>query len=247
MDNIEFYEKLRAVPAEAQKKARGTWGEFTDINPMWRIKRMTELFGPCGLGWYVDVKDREVVTSTDGKMQCTFVSVDLYIKVDGDWSKPIHGEGGNTMTSEAKGFLKTSDEAYKMAFTDAISNATKMLGLGADVWFERDSVHGTKYDKEPEQKKASPETKTATILKPTPAPKNQAIDKKVESAPAHTTPNVDNMDRDTLNAYVKKVNDARSSNTLFNKEIVEHIGKAKDWVREDWLKAIKFYVSRYAN
>jgi hypothetical protein len=32
-----------------------------------------------------------------------------------------------------------------MAYTDAISNATKMLGLGADIWFANDK---TKYTEE---------------------------------------------------------------------------------------------------
>ena len=53
MDNLFFYEKGREVPANAKREIDG--GRLkgkTDINPMWRIKKLTELFGPCGIGWY---------------------------------------------------------------------------------------------------------------------------------------------------------------------------------------------------
>ena len=53
MNNLDIYEKVREVPENAQKKIiAGRIKGFTDINPMWRIKALTEQFGPCGIGWY---------------------------------------------------------------------------------------------------------------------------------------------------------------------------------------------------
>lgn len=50
MTNLEIYEKSRTVPKEAKKSiAGGKLKGKTDINPMWRIKKLTELFGPCGV------------------------------------------------------------------------------------------------------------------------------------------------------------------------------------------------------
>ena len=34
----------------------GKLSGFTDINPMWRIQKLTELFGVCGVGWYTEIK-----------------------------------------------------------------------------------------------------------------------------------------------------------------------------------------------
>ena len=62
----------------------------------------------------------------------------LYVKVDGEWSKPIYGTGGNVLLRKGS----ASDEGYKMAFTDALSIACKSLGIGADIWFANDK---TKY------------------------------------------------------------------------------------------------------
>ena len=154
-DNLKIYNDLRNVPKVAQKSFNNGRFSGTDINPMWRIKKLTEEFGACGFGWYYDIASREIITSPDGTM-CAFVAVKLYVKQDGVWSMPIYGEGGNTFVTKTKnGYVQTSDEAYKMALTDAVSNATKQLGLGADIWFEKDV---TKYTK-PQPQATAPEAK----------------------------------------------------------------------------------------
>ena len=58
MDNLRIYNAVRAVPKEAQKPiGAGRLKGMTDINPMWRIKCLTEQFGVCGFGWYYDITD----------------------------------------------------------------------------------------------------------------------------------------------------------------------------------------------
>ena len=59
------------------------------------------------------------------------------------------------VANETKG-LYTSDEAYKMALTDALSVACKALGMGADVYWHG----GTKYT-EPDRAEAPKATQTA--------------------------------------------------------------------------------------
>ena len=151
-NNLRLYEELRAVPKEAQKAFNNGRFSGTDINPMWRIKKLTETFGAAGLGWYTEVVYRHIQEATDGTI-ATFIGINLYVKYGDEWSKPIYGEGGNTFASKTKsGYLSVTDEAFKMAYTDALSNATKALGLGADVWFANDRQHSTKYDLQQERK-----------------------------------------------------------------------------------------------
>ena len=55
MDKMTIYEQCRGVPKDAQKPiAAGRLKGKTDINPMWRIKKLTEIFGPAGIGWKFD-------------------------------------------------------------------------------------------------------------------------------------------------------------------------------------------------
>lgn len=144
MENLDLYQKVRSVPDSAKKTIKGgrTSG-MTDINPMWRIKVLTEQFGPCGIGWYYIPTRKWLETS--GNEIAAFVDIELYIKVDGEWSKPIPGNGGSMFASKEKSGIYVSDECYKMATTDAISVACKQLGIGADVYCDS---YRTKYNKQ---------------------------------------------------------------------------------------------------
>ena len=136
MDNLEIYSRVCEVPGNAQKKiAAGRLKGFTDINPMWRIKKLTEVFGACGIGWYTDDIKHWLEDGADGT-KTAHVTLNLYVKVDGEWSKPIFGIGGASYISNEKSGAYTSDECFKMAYTDALSVACKALGFGADVYWE---------------------------------------------------------------------------------------------------------------
>lgn len=138
MANLEIYNSLRQVPQNAQKPIQaGRLKGMTDINPMWRIKALTELFGPCGIGWRIEVVDKRIIDGSDGQ-KVAVVDALLYIKTDGEWSAPIPGTGGAMLVSNEKNGPYTSDEAFKMAYTDAISVCCKMLGVGADVYWQSD-------------------------------------------------------------------------------------------------------------
>ena len=143
--NMEIYDKVREVPEEAKKTITGgRLKGFTDINPMWRIQTLTELFGPCGIGWFIDPGTFEhwIEEAKNGEAIAN-VKFDLYIKVGDEWSKPILGIGGSRFVTSDKSGQFVSDECYKMATTDAISVACKNLGFGADIYW---SQGRTKYD-----------------------------------------------------------------------------------------------------
>ena len=143
MDNLAIYNAVRKPPAEVLKPiAGGRLKGKTDINPMWRIKALTEQFGMCGIGWkYVIIRQW---LETGGKEEiAAFVNIDLFIKVDGAWSDAIPGTGGSSFVAKENSGMYTSDECFKMALTDAISVACKALGFAADIYWEKDN---TKYN-----------------------------------------------------------------------------------------------------
>lgn len=144
MENLTLYNKFRIVPQEAKKAiVGGRLKGFTDINPMWRIKMLTEQFGPVGVGWYYDITDEKLEKGANDEI-AAFVKINLFVKHKEDWSKPIQGIGGSMFVSKEKNGMYTSDECFKMALTDAISTSCKALGIGADVYFERDKMDGNK-------------------------------------------------------------------------------------------------------
>ena len=149
VDNLRFYEQLRQVPDYALKQiGAGRLKGMSDINPVYRIKAMTEAFGPCGIGWkYVITKQWE---ETFGQEVKVFTNIDLFIKVDGEWSDAIPGTGGSAIVAIERNGAYVSDEAYKMALTDSLSVAMKALGVAADVYYSKDRQcqFDTKYEQQ---------------------------------------------------------------------------------------------------
>lgn len=154
MDNLTVYNAVRAVPKEALKEIQaGRLKGKSDINPMWRLKVLTELFGVCGIGWKYVITKQWLENGANDEI-AAFVNIDLFIKVDGEWSEAIPGTGGSSFVTKERSGLYTSDECFKMALTDAISVACKALGVGADVYWSADA---TKYSKQqPQQGKEPP-------------------------------------------------------------------------------------------
>ena len=165
--NMRIYDAVRAVPEQAKKKITGgRLAGMTDINSMWRIKVLTEQFGPCGEGWYTsDVKYWQDRLDNNGSV-ALFCSLLLHVKIDGAWSQPIYGIGGNTLVAAEKSGLRIDDEAYKKAYTDAISVACKALGIGADVYFEKDVTKYSEYEGESEQPAQKPAKQQQTAQQP---------------------------------------------------------------------------------
>lgn len=142
--NLEIYDKVCKVPAEAIKQiGAGRLKGMSDINPMWRIKCMTEVFGICGIGWKYEVTKQW--TETFGNEIKGFCNINLYIKMNGEWSEPIFGTGGSSFVTQESRGIYVNDEVFKMALTDALSVAMKALGVGASVYYAKDADYSTKY------------------------------------------------------------------------------------------------------
>lgn len=156
MNNLDWYNSWAEVPKNAQKPFDNGNFKGTDINTMWRIKVLTEKFGACGIGWYYNIKRLWSETPENSIDQSgerlSFAEIELFVKDNGEWSKPIAGTGGNKMLAyvKSKDYYKSSDEAYKMAVTDALGNACRNLGIGANTYWANDKTkYADEQDKEP--------------------------------------------------------------------------------------------------
>lgn len=134
MDNLEYWNKLKRPPASALKPiSGGRMNGKTDINPQWRYHAMTEIFGPVGFGWTYSIDKQWTETGATGETMA-FCNVSVTVNRNGEWSKPVPGTGGSTLIQSEKTGLRSNDEAFKMALTDALSVALKMFGVAADIY-----------------------------------------------------------------------------------------------------------------
>ncbi len=138
------------------KRAGGFSG--TAIKPQWVIQRLTEHFGACGVGWGIGEPMFQVVPGHNGEM-LVYCTVQCW---HGGRDYVLHGVGGDKIVSYIKANeqynrperWENDDEAFKKAFTDAVMNAFKFIGVGNDVHMGR--FDDSKYVREVEKEFAEP-------------------------------------------------------------------------------------------
>ena len=168
--NMRFYTRIMTTPKEAQRPFNNGRFSGTDINPMWRIQKLTEIFGPAGQGWWTQNEEFSLVPFEKTGEIAVFCTVEL-VYVDPETkqeSKPIKGVGGNMFVTQRKTGLQLNDEAYKSAYTDALSIACKALGFSHDIYFANDRTKYTEnmYDEPVKQapKQEKPQEESAAEL-----------------------------------------------------------------------------------
>lgn len=137
-DNTAIWEKLSKTDPKHTKGFKRAGGfSGTAVKPQWVVSRLTEEFGSVGVGWGHNEPSFQLVPGDNREMlvfctvQCwhterenTFFGVGgdkvvTYIKANEQYNRPERWEN--------------DDEAFKKAFTDAIMNAFKFLGVASDV------------------------------------------------------------------------------------------------------------------
>ena len=143
-DGLHIWSALETTdPAFTKNFKKGGGFSGTDINPMWRWRRLTERFGPCGAGWKYRVVEHGIHHPGDEIVVWVLAELSV-VGGDGEWNDPIPAFGGSKLLearNSGKSFV--NDEAWKMALTDALGKASSMLGLCADVYLG--AFDGSKY------------------------------------------------------------------------------------------------------
>lgn len=129
-DKTDLWDRLgKTNPIHTKSFSRSGGFKGTAIKPMHSFHRMTEEFGACGQGWGVNQPSFQVVPGTDGET-LVYCTASIW---HGDRANVVYGVGGDKVVVKYSSGLKSDDEAFKKAFTDAITNALKLIGVGADV------------------------------------------------------------------------------------------------------------------
>ena len=136
-NNTRIWDVLfKTDPVHTKQFSRAGGFKGTAISPMWAVQRMTELFGPIGDGWGVEVRKTEVIQSPHTPEALVFCLVAVWYrespKEDLKYVGPQWG-GDRVFSTRKDGSIVADDEAFKKAATDGMSKCLSYLGLGADV------------------------------------------------------------------------------------------------------------------
>lgn len=127
-------------------------GTLTAVNPMYNIRRATELWGPCGGRWGFEVQEQRYAKGRTliDKDNCQFaerfhtVIVKLWYPTNDDPKGPcgyIEHAGGTTVCGvDSQGRAFSEHDHLKCSITDAVSKALSLLGFSADLWLQPKSV-----------------------------------------------------------------------------------------------------------
>lgn len=132
-DNMRIWSAIEKTdPAHTKGFKRSGGFSGTALKPMWVWQRLTEQFGPFGEGWGCD--QPQFTTIPAGNEVLVYCTVSGW---HGSRDNVLWGVGGDKVIAETKNGPKADDEAFKKAFTDALMNAFKFIGVGADVHMGR--------------------------------------------------------------------------------------------------------------
>jgi hypothetical protein len=177
--NMKIWEALgKTAPQHTKsfKRAGGFGG--TAIKPIYTTQKMTEVFGPAGMGWGMGEPSFQVVPGHNGEV-LVYCTVRLWwVLPGGSEVNEVYGVGGDKVVSHIKANeqynrperWENDDEAFKKAFTDAVGNAMKHLGMSADVHMglfdDSKYVREREEEERPKQPSGSSEPRVAPTSSP---------------------------------------------------------------------------------
>ena len=138
MSNMDIWNNLAPSDPKYLKKISFGARSFTAIDPQYQVMKMTEQFGPVGVGWGWN-STTEVTHMSNGD-----TAVMAHVTVWHTLPENSFGSftGCRKFFDAAKG--RMSEDAPKMAVTDGLTKALSHIGCDADVFLGK--MDGNKYD-----------------------------------------------------------------------------------------------------
>lgn len=133
MDNMNLWNEVKTTDPAAVKKITGKPYQGNSPKPYWLIQRATEVFGPCGKGWGVQVKAESFYRMTESDVMHTAVVVVWYMR-DGERCEIEQmGQTKACYEKSAGGFM-VDEDAGKKSVTDGMVKCLSMIGFAGDIF-----------------------------------------------------------------------------------------------------------------
>lgn len=141
-DNLKLWQAVEKTDPQFTKPfSRGGGFRGTATNATYLAKKATELFGPMGIGWGIEILDEAIMDGApldeQGHVEKIHkVRVKLWYKLNGERGEVVQF-GQTTFVGRNKHGYFTDEEAPKKSLTDAMSKCLSLLGFSADVHLGR--------------------------------------------------------------------------------------------------------------
>jgi len=132
MSNMKLWNSVRVTDPSAVKKITGKQYQGNSPKPYWIIQRATETFGPCGIGWGVEVVNERFERFGDEALHVALVRV--WFEQDG--KRGVIEQMGQTKAAytSAAGKHIVDEDAPKKSVTDGMVKCLSMIGFAGDIF-----------------------------------------------------------------------------------------------------------------
>ena len=131
-DHLAIWNKVETTDPRYTKPITGRGYNGTSTNATYLVRKATSVFGPCGIGWGVNVLAEGLLDGADGH-KVHRVHIRLWYILDGKRGEVEHFGQTDFCGKRASGKWFTDEEAPKKSMTDAMLKALSMIGFAADI------------------------------------------------------------------------------------------------------------------
>lgn len=132
MDNMKLWQSVCVTDPRAVKPITGKQYKGNSPKPYWVIQRATEVFGPCGLGWGVQILSERFERFGDEALHIAHVMV--WYMQDGKRCEIEQMGQTRAAYTSAAGKHIVDEDAPKKSATDGMVKCLSMLGFAGDIF-----------------------------------------------------------------------------------------------------------------
>ena len=135
--NMSLWNSLEKTDPAQVKEITGKPYKGNSPKPYYLIRKATEVFGPCGYGWGLEIVSQTIVDGIDGD-KLSVATVRFWYKMSKDSIGEIEHVGATPLCghrSNGKPYL--DEDAPKKSVTDALIKAMSMVGFAGDIFIGR--------------------------------------------------------------------------------------------------------------
>ena len=169
-DNKALWQRVCVTDPKAVKPITGKQYSGNSPKPYWIVERLTDEFGPCGIGWGFTILNERFERFSDTDTLHVAVVRLWYMLGDKRGEFEQIGQTKATYTT-SKGAFLLDEDAPKKSVTDALVKCASYLGFAGDIFSGRwdDSKYVAEANREWREREkagATPEPKPAGGMAP---------------------------------------------------------------------------------
>jgi hypothetical protein len=133
--NLALWQSVEKTDPQHTKQITGKPYKGNSPKPYWIVRRATETFGPCGIGWGIEIVNERVEDGAPGD-KVHIAHIRVWYVLDG--KRGVVEHVGQTMfCGKNKNGPYTDEDAPKKSVTDALVKALSMVGFAGDIFLGR--------------------------------------------------------------------------------------------------------------